>query len=393
MKLFLACITRFHFFNQVQELQRQGYDTNFISTYLKSSLTSPRFSQYELNPEKYISLWWLGVSFQAYLKSLAKLKRIPQIREFFFSQFDQTTTSYINEDYDIFHGWSSMSLECILKCKEKGVISILDRCSAHTINFHQIISEEYEKWGLKYSAITPKLYSKEIEEYKQVDYVLVPSTYVKNTCIEQGISEDRILQVPLGVSLKEFSPQPKEDDVFRVIYCGSINFHKGVQYLLKAFQELNLDNSELWLVGSVAPQFQSFLAKYESDKIIAKGYYPQTQLKFLYSQCSVFCLPSLSDGFGMVLTQAMACGLPIIYTDHTGGPDVARDGEDGFCIPIRNVEAIKEKILYLYENSEHTKQMGQNALKQVQQAVNWQGYGENLAQAYESVLTSPSTSK
>ena len=82
------------------------------------------------------------------------------------------------------------------------------------------------------------------------------------------------------------------------------------------------------------------------------GPFPERELHKYYSQGSVFCLNSIEDGFGMILVQAMACGLPVITTTNTGGADIVRDGRDGFIIPIRDVAALKEKILYFYENPE-----------------------------------------
>ena len=60
----------------------------------------------------------------------------------------------------------------------------------------------------------------------------------------------------------------------------------------------------------------------------------------------MFVLNSLEDGFGVVLPQSMACGLPVICTVNTAGNDVIEDGIDGFVIPIRDVEALKEKLLF-----------------------------------------------
>jgi glycosyltransferase involved in cell wall biosynthesis len=92
----------------------------------------------------------------------------------------------------------------------------------------------------------------------------------------------------------------------------------------------------------------------------------------------------------MVIPQAMACGLPVIHTTNTGGGDIVRDGIDGFCIPIRDVEAIKEKILFFYEHSEERDEMGGNALEQARGALSWDSYGTKMITAYQSakILTS-----
>jgi glycosyltransferase involved in cell wall biosynthesis len=99
-------------------------------------------------------------------------------------------------------------------------------------------------------------------------------------------------------------------------------------------------------------------------------------------------MPSLEEGFAMVQFQAMACGLPLICTTNTGGEDlITKDGEEGYVVPIRDVEALKEKILYLYENQDIAKEMGQKAKQKVENGFTWDNYGDryynNLKEIYD----------
>ena len=155
---------------------------------------------------------------------------------------------------------------------------------------------------------------------------------------------------------------------------------------------MQLPDAELWLVGSVDPEIKPFVQKYQSPNIILKGKQPQNQLRWFYSQCSVFCIASIEEGLAMVQPQAMACGLPIIHTTNTGGEDIIRDGVDGFCIPIRDVEAIKEKILFFYENPDKLAEISNNALKQAQASLSWDDYGDKIHQAYFHCLSSQKVS-
>jgi glycosyltransferase involved in cell wall biosynthesis len=88
----------------------------------------------------------------------------------------------------------------------------------------------------------------------------------------------------------------------------------------------------------------------------------------------------------MVITQAMACGLPVIHTTNTGGEDMVRPGVDGFSIPIRAVDALKEKISFFYENPEQTEQMSRNALERVQSSWSWDEYGKKIVDNYSKIL-------
>jgi len=89
----------------------------------------------------------------------------------------------------------------------------------------------------------------------------------------------------------------------------------------------------------------------------------------------------------MVQPQAMACGLPVIATTNTGAEDIIRDGKDGFVIPIRDVEKLKEKLIYLYENPEICRKIGESAKQRVSQGFTWDDYGDKIINIYENILT------
>jgi glycosyltransferase involved in cell wall biosynthesis len=228
-----------------------------------------------------------------------------------------------------------------------------------------------------------------LREYQEADFISIPSEFVKKTFLEQGIPEDRLIQIPYGVDLTNFYPVPKSDKIFRIIHCGAISIRKGIPYLLQAFSELKLKNAELWLIGSLTDEIKPFLARFSSPAILHKGPFPEKDLYKYYSQGSIFCLASIEDGFGMVLAQAMSCGLPAICTTNTGGADIITEGRNGFIIPIRDVEALKEKILYCYDNPDACAAMGESARKRVQTGFSWSDYGQNMIASYHKILGDP----
>ena len=383
MKVTISVLGRFHAFNLAAQLQHRGYLQNLITTY-------PKFivKKFGIDPALVSSIWQLELLSRSYRKLPTWIKGDYNSQLWFHEQFDQSAKRYVLPDTNLFVGWSSLSLYSLRRAKELGAITVIDRGSSHMQHQTEILKEEYERWGLKFTGTHAGVYERELQEYKEADRISIPSLYVKRTFLEEGIPESKLIHVPYGVSLSEFYPFPKEDKTFRVIHCGGITLRKGVQYLLQAFYELNLPDAELWLVGSIDPEMIPFLTKYQSDRIILKGQQPQNTLRWFYSQCSVFCIASIEDGFGMVISQAMACGLPVIHTTNTGGSDIARDGIDGFCIPIRDVEAIKEKILFFYENPDKRADMGQSALLQAQNTLSWDKYGEHMLAAYTQLFAS-----
>ena len=381
MKVTISVFGRFHAFNLAQQLQQRNALETLISTYPTFEIT-----KYGIAYSLIRSLWSLEIMARALQRVPRWLKRDHNFQFWFHEHFDQAALRYLSPSSDLFVGWSSLCFYSLQRAKELGSLRIVDRGSSHMEYQTQILQEEYERWGLKFTATHSGVYERELQEYMEADYIAIPSLFVKRTFLEKGISERKLIHVPYGTSLTEFYPVPKEDSTFRVMHCGSITLRKGVQYLIQAFHELNLLNAELWLVGSLDPDIEPFLARYQNDCIIYKGKHPQNQLRWFYSQCSVFCLASIEEGLAMVQPQAMSCGLPVIHTTNTGGEDIVRDGIDGFCVPIRNVEALKEKILFFYENPERRVDMGNNALQQARKSLSWDDYGEKMIAAYESAL-------
>jgi glycosyltransferase involved in cell wall biosynthesis len=381
MKVAISVFGRFHAFNLAQQLLSRGYLHSLISTYPKQQIKN-----YGIDPHLINSLWGLELQSRLWYRLPKYIRGDLNLQLMFLEEFDKKVTHTLSSDFDVFVGWSGACFESFRRAKELGAVTIVERGSSHMVYQTQVLTEEYERWGLKFSATHPGVYEREIQSYQEADRIAIPSFYVKRSFLAQGIPERKLIHVPYGTSLKEFYPVTKEDSTFRVIHCGGINLRKGIQYLLQAFFELKLPDAELWLVGTVDPEVLPFLKKYESDKIILKGKQPQNQLRWFYSQCSVFCLASIEEGLAMVQPQAMACGLPVIHTTNTGGEDIIRHSIDGFCVPIRDVEALKEKIIFFYENPEKQKEMRKNALTRAESSLSWDDYGKNIIEAYEGCL-------
>ena len=146
--------------------------------------------------------------------------------------------------------------------------------------------------------------------------------------------------------------------MFRIVYAGMISIRKGVHYLLEAFKQLNIPNSELVLIGEPSQDSKFFLPQYEGDyKHIP--FVTHDRLPELFQSASVFVLPSIEDGFGMVVYEAAACGVPVIVTENVGAS--IREGKDGFVVPIRSPEALAERIRQFYEDEPLRARMGQSA--------------------------------
>ena len=296
--------------------------------------------------------------------------------------FDRFASSIVSKT-DIFIGYASYSLKTLQKAKQLGAITVLERGNIHILDQNELMREEHEKLGVKF-IVNRVLTEKQLVEYDESDYISVPCEYIKKSFIDRGYPSNKIFVLSLGVDLEKFSKLPREDDKFRIIYVGGIQARKGILYLLEAFAKLRGLDAELVLVGTVYPEMRETMKKYEG---IYKYSPPvdQSKLQRFYSCSSVFVIPSIDDGFAMVTAEAMACGLPIIVTTNTGISDVIEEGRHGFVVPIRDSEAIADKIEILYRGKSLLKYMGAEAHLKSKE-LTWNAYGERMMRIYNGLL-------
>jgi len=146
---------------------------------------------------------------------------------------------------------------------------------------------------------------------------------------------------------------PSFPDVFTPSYFGAIGFDKGTGYLLKAWESCPYNESFL-LIGGRGFQI-------EHPKVKSLGYIEN--LVDFYKQTSIYIQPSVIEGFGLTPLEAMAHGRPVIVAEGAGMSELITDGKDGFVVPIRDIEAIKNKIIYLHDNPSEIMRMGAEARK------------------------------
>ncbi|GFP20495.1 hypothetical protein HKBW3S03_01998, partial [Candidatus Hakubella thermalkaliphila] len=229
---------------------------------------------------------------------------------------------------------------------------------------------------------------KTVSEANETDFVVVPSTFVRNTFIDVGYPEEKILLNPLGVDLERFVPKNDgfEDDIFRVIFMGILSVQKGVHYLIRAWKKLDIPKAELLLVGGFDRLSREVILNEAKNgkNVIFGGGTATPEREFMRS--NIFAFPSNQDGFGSVVLEAMACGLPVIVSQNTGAKDCVRDGLEGFVIPTADVDALCDRINYFYKNRDKVEEMGRRAREQALK-YDWESYRKRLAGSVAHIVT------
>lgn len=217
-------------------------------------------------------------------------------------------------------------------------------------------------------------------EWELADAIVVNSEFTRQALEALGAEPAKIRIVPLGIDTDRFYPRAvsRPSGPVNFLFLGTVGLRKGIQYALEAFRLVSAKNATLTVAGGVDSRFKGERLRDYSGRINLTGPIPRREVLKLYHEADVFVFPTISDGFGLTQLEAMAAGLPVIATPNCGG--VVRDGVDGFIVPIRNPEALAEKMELLAGNPELLARMSQNARIRAQD-FSLEKYGERLVEA------------
>lgn len=237
-------------------------------------------------------------------------------------------------------------------------------------------------------SITTKVYDQLVGEPMMADSIMVASTFCAHTLTEQGIARERIYVIPYGIDPISFPEKTRNnvsEEPLKLVFLGSIVQRKGVSYLLQAMRVLKGKPVQLVLCGRNMPDV-ALIEQYLDCKIEVKiGLSNVDVLKELHT-ADLFVFPSLLEGFAHVILEAMSCGLPVITTPNTCGPDVIVDGEHGFIIPIRDPNALADRIMWCMEHKVQLNEMGQQAAKRAREFT-WKRFRYSIQEAYIEALS------
>jgi glycosyltransferase involved in cell wall biosynthesis len=316
------------------------------------------------------------------------LQRLPspraQIASYYLGDawFDRAASRFAREA-DIYHVFSNHGLQGLRAAKRAGGATVVERASAHPHAQDALLQAEFARLGLPYPALTRRVAARAIQEFAEADWIVACSDFVRQTLLRAGVPAAKVRTIPLGFDPERFSPAVTPADTFRVLFVGPLSAQKGLPHLLEGFRRAGLprDRSELLLVGEPWPEARAFLPRYEGV-FRRVPFVPQAELASIYRTGAVLVLPSIQDGFGMVVYEAAACGLPVIVSENVGAPIV--DGAHGFVVPIRDADAIAAKLVYLFAHEDVRRRMGEAARAHVARFT-WARYQDEVARLHDEI--------
>lgn len=384
MRINVAVSGKFHFHNYVRFLEEAGVLGRFYYAHRMS--TGPR--ELGIPGERLVNVWMKEYLLQGHARLFPKLgaeRAKPYYRAFWgavaLARWQDCDALHI-----MLHG-GGRSL--IRRARSEGALIVGEPVNVHPEVQNAILEAERTRVKLvRHQHLSPAQ-RQILEEVELSDYLVVASDFIKRSYAEKGYPADRIKVLRYGVDLGRFSTEAGDraaPERFKVICVAGINARKGIIDLLDAWRELKLEAADLLLIGRVSPEMEPVLRRY-AGSFRHVPHVPHHELPRYLSESTVFVLPSLEDGFGLVCTEAMACGVPVIATSNTGAAELIRGGVNGYVVPIRAPHLIAEKLYALHADREKARAMGIEAAKTARQLYDWRGYAERLLEWYGTLLT------
>ena len=379
MKVSQAVWGVFHHFELARELDRRGYLDTIYSTWPWA-----RLKREGLPHSKVQTFPWIHAPLTAFnlLVGTLPLWLDHKLRYQNALLFDEFTNRRIG-DVDAFIGISGAGLKTGRTLQQRGGKFICDRGSSHQRYQMTIIADEFRRWGLDPPGFDPRITVREEATYDMADAITVPSSFSRRSFIEMGVPAEKIHTLPYGVRLEAFTKvADPPTDTFQVLFAGNVSPRKGVPYLLQAFQQLRHPAKRLRVVGGVSAEIKQLLSRLPTENVEFLGAVPQVQLPRLMSESHVMVLPSIEEGLALVQGQALACGCPVLASTNTGGEDLFSDEIEGFIVPIRDVDALTNRMQRLADDPGLQRRMSEAALARVKLLGGWRQYGD----MWESLL-------
>ena len=335
LKILIVTQGRFHTFDLAQALQNRGHHVHVISNYPRGEA-----KKFGLNDRTYNSL----VLHRVMAIGINPLKRIPWLsscidaivhKSFSCLALNKTRQN----EWDILYAMSGVALPLLRPTR--GRLNLVVRGSTHILTQYSILADEEIRTGQPIEKPSRWMIHRELSEYDNADGIVVLSTAAKQSFIDQGIPEHRIMLVRSGVDVKQFTLENNvlqarldriktQSSKLKVLTTGTFSYRKGAYDYSKVVRSLG-GMLEFVFVGYVTPETKELKSELEHC-VSFRPKVPHHELPSVYADADIFYFPTIEDGYPAVLAQALASGLPCLAGKQSSAPDLIQDGLNGWLI-------------------------------------------------------------
>jgi glycosyltransferase involved in cell wall biosynthesis len=292
---------------------------------------------------------------------------------------------------DIVHTWPQGALRTIEAAKRLGIPTVLERCNAHTRFAYEVVRKECDRLGVALpsgheSAFNEDVLRVEEEEFRRADRLLCPSDFVVKTFLERGFSPHQLARHIYGFDEKVYYPSREPHDArqgLTMLFVGVCAVRKGVHYALEAWLKSPACRTGTFLIaGEFLPAYAEKLASMLSHPSIRiLGH--RNDVPELMRKSDILVLPSIEEGYGLVIAEAMGSGCVPLASDAC--TEICRHMETGLVHRVGDVFELSRQISMLHDDRALLGRLRAASLTKVPE-ITWTAAGLRLLQAYRETI-------
>lgn len=303
--------------------------------------------------------------------------------------FDAWVARRMKPPFRLVYGYETECLETFRAAKANGVRTVYDLPAAEHDFSERLMEEEVQKHPVfltagrrQFQALRAERTARRHEEFRLADLVCANSNFTRDTWVAAGLDGSKVVVVPLG------APAPDESGVaggsshdapLRFVWAGKFSMMKGAHYLLEAWRAWPGSRlARLDVFGSVT--LPKGLPCGGESGIVFHGQVLRDRVLAAFREADALVFPTLCDGFGMVVNEALSRGLPVITTRRAGAADLIRPGENGLLIEHGSTTALMEALDWCATHRTELRAMRPAALATAA-AWQWKDYRRALGKA------------
>lgn len=381
MKVDIAVCGRFHYHNYVKVLDELGVLNRLYTSYKLNfdfGITNGKHINYAV--KEY--LMYFNIRFLNYWNFPKNMMTLHRLWEYQVSRNDIKS--------DILHVMIHGNSERFIKeYKNLGKVIIGEAVNAHPDAQIELINHEKKKYELNKNSCGAKTTdelakTKMLREFELCDYILAPSSFVKESFVDRGFDSDRIFVLPYGTSVSSnfFFKKRISESKINILCVAQLSYRKGQINLLNAVNKFKEKHPEkdisITLVGGAEPEYKKLIEEHVLfDTLSYIEHIPHQNMFSFMQKFDLLVLPSLEDGFGLVVSEALSVGLPVICSRNAGASELIINGKNGLLIDPFSVSDIAHAI---EEAMGSTFELDSDDLK------SWEEYSEDIQGIYKRVL-------
>ncbi len=307
-------------------------------------------------------------------------------------RFEAAVSKRALDQCDVIYAYETQCEHLFAAAREQGVATILDLPSPEHDFVARLLADEQRKYPA-FEETEPaalrehqaRRTASRLRECELATLIVANSEFTRQSWVAAGVPEEKIRVLHLGSPTPVRSPSFRNDGAVRFIWAGTFGMRKGAHYLMEAWRKLAPGKAaEFHVYGSQALPRE--LIADLPDNIFFHGPISQRELFAEYELSDLLVFPTLCDGFGLVVTEAMAHGLPVLTTDRAGAADFVTPGTSGLLVRASDAEDLAHQLSWCLDHPAELRGMREAAVRAVAD-WQWGHYREKLRAIVSPSLT------